>query len=274
MDTLGLVKNRGGVARTGMLLDTGVTKRQIAAHVRRGELLRLRPGVLALPDAPHDFLTAIRNDGFLTCVSAASHYGLWLHTPSSLLHLSCLHARSKDVVNHRSRSVPAHPYLPLVGLVDVLVHALHCLPEDQAAVIVESALRRGDTVRSFLLERLEGPRNGKARAALDRVTGCAESPIEVVARLLFRDAGIRLQTQVPIKGVGRVDFLLEGILIVEVDGDAYHSSRKERTRDRRRDNAALEQGYLSLHFGYEDVMFNQEKVLSQVMAVLARTRRR
>ncbi len=95
-----------------------------------------------------------------------------------------------------------------------------------------------------------------------------------MARLLFRDAGIRLQTQVPIRGVGRVDFLLEGILIVEVDGDAFHSSRKERTRARRRDNAALEQGYPSLHFGYEDIMFNQEKVLAQVMAVLARTRRR
>lgn len=274
MDTIGLVRNWGGVARTRMLTDTGVTKRQIAAHVDRGELLRVRPGVLALPEAPHDLLSAVRNDGLLTCASAAGHYGLWVLSDPSPLHLSCLHARARDVVNHRLRSVPAHPYLPLVGLVDVLVHALQCLPRDQAAVIVESALRRGETVRSFLLERLKGPRNGKARSTLDAVTGCAESPIEVVARLMFRDAGIRFQTQAPIPGVGRVDFLLEGVLIVEVDGDAYHSTRKERNRDRRRNNVATIQGYRSLRFGYEEIMFDREGVLAQVIAVLEQVRAR
>ncbi|WP_299168873.1 hypothetical protein [uncultured Arthrobacter sp.] len=145
-------------------------------------------------------------------------------------------------MNHRARSVPVHPYLPLVGLADVLIHALHCLPKEQSAVIVESALRRDETVRSFLLERLEGPRNGRARAALDAVTGCAESALEVVTRLMFVDAGLQVETQVRIDGVGRVDFLLEGCLVVEVDGDAYHSTRRERTRDQRRNNMTIAGG--------------------------------
>jgi very-short-patch-repair endonuclease len=135
--------------------------------------------------------------------------------------------------------------------------------------MVESALRRGETVRSFLLERLEGPRNGKARAALDAVTGCAESPLEVVTRMMFVDAGFHVETQVRIDGVGRVDFLLEGVLVVEVDGDAYHSSRRERTRDQRRNNMAIAGGYLLLRYRYEDIMFNREGVLAQVRSVLA-----
>lgn len=269
MDAIGLLRNWGAVARTKALTDVGITKREIAAHVTRGELIRIRPGVLALPDAPTDFLTAVTQNGLLTCASAASHYGLWLLHPPSSVHLSCLHARAAACVNHRSRSVPVHSYLPLVGLVDVLVHALHCLPRRDAAVIVESALRRGETVPAFLLERLQGRRNGEARGALSIVTGSAESALEVVTRLMLIDAGYHVQCQVRIEGVGRVDFLVEGVLVVEVDGDAYHSSRRERTRDRRRNNTATAQGYSVLRFGYEDIIYHPDKVLAQVGAVLA-----
>lgn len=274
MDAIGMLENWGSVARTKMLTDAGVTKREIADHIARGDVVRIRPGVLALPNAPRDFLAAIRNNGLLTCASAAGHYGLWVLRQPSDLHLSCLHARATYCVNHRRRTVPVHPYLPMVGLVDVLIHALHCLPREHAAVIVESALRRGDTVRSFLLDRLEGPRNGKARATLDAVTGCGESALEVVTRLMFIDAGFRVETQVRIAGVGRVDFLLEGFLVVEVDGDAYHSSRRERTRDQRRNNMTIAGGYLLLRYRYEDIMLDREGVLAQVAAVLASRRAR
>lgn len=273
MDAIGLLRNWGRVAPTRRLTDLGVTKREIAKHIARGELLRVRPGVLALPNAPGDFLAAVGNNGLLTCASAAGHYGLWLLESPSSIHISCLHARATQCVNHRMRTVPEHPYLPLVGLADVLIHALRCLPRDHAAVIVESALRQGETVRSFLRERLEGPRNGQARAALDAVTGCAESPLEVVTRLMFIDAGFDVETQVRIDGVGRVDFLLEGFLVVEVDGDAYHSSRRERIRDQRRNNMTISGGYLLLRYRYEDIMFDREGVLKQVRSVLAGRRR-
>lgn len=151
----------------------------------------------------------------------------------------------------------------------MLVHALQCLPPVEAAVVVEGSLRRGDTVRPFLLERLEGDRNGTARAALELVTGCADSAIEVVTRILFRNAGFYVETQVFIDGVGRVDFLLEGFLVVEVDGAAYHSDRKALRRDLRRNNTTITGGYLVLRYSYEDVMFNREAVLEQVRAVLS-----
>lgn len=270
MDAVTALALAGSVARTNRLVEQGVTHREIARQVRSGTVIRVRQGVLALPEAPQDLVTATLHAGRLTCASAARHYGLWLLHPPVAHHL-CSHARAQQhwVNHHRQLSVPVHPTLPLVGPVDVLIHALHCLPALDAAVMVESSLRRADTVRPFLLDRLQGNRNGPARAALDLVTGTAESALEVVARVLFSRAGIHLQSQVQLDGVGRVDFLLEGFLVVEVDGDAYHSDRAARRRDRNRNNMTVAGGYLVLRYGYEDVMFHPDAVLSQVLTVLS-----
>jgi hypothetical protein len=54
------------------------------------------------------------------------------------------------------------------------------------------------------------------------VEGGADSLLETLARILFREAGIATQTQVWLDGIGTVDFLLEGFLIVELDGVAFH----------------------------------------------------
>ncbi|THJ65839.1 DUF559 domain-containing protein [Arthrobacter echini] len=270
MDAVTALRLAGAVARTGRLLERGVTSREISRQIRSGAILRLRQGVLALPDAPPDLVTATLHHARLTCASAAQYYDLWLLHRPTIHHLYC-HARAQEdwTNHHRPLSVPVHASLPLVGRVDALIHALHCLPPLDAAVMVESALRRSDTVRSFILDRLQGNRNGPARAALDLVTGTAESALEVVARVLFSRAGLHVEAQVQLDGVGRVDFVLEGFLVVEVDGDAYHSDRASRRRDRRRDNMSIVGGYLVLRYGYEDVMFHPGEVLAQVLAVLS-----
>ncbi|WP_028279876.1 DUF559 domain-containing protein [Arthrobacter sp. H5] len=269
MDTLDVLRGAGSVARTGTLRRRGVSKRNIRHALETGRVIRLRRGVLALPDAPADIAAAVLHNGRVTCVSAAPHYGLWQLHPPATHHLSCPEGYSGDNVNHRRRTVPVHKDLPLVGLVDVLIHALHCLPPVEAAVMVECALRRGETVRSFLLERLQGDRNGKARAALELVTGCAESTLEVVARILFRGAGFHVDTQVYIDGVGRVDFLLEGFLVVEVDGDKHHSDRKARQTDQRRNNMTIIGGYLVLRYRYADIVHNSDVVLAEIWQVLS-----
>ena len=269
MDVLSALRRSGSVARTGDLLQWGATRGQLRAAVDDGGLVRVRKGLYALPDAPQDYIAALQINARLTCASAAPHHGLWLLTPPSRLHINCVGRSGGKYVNHQFRTVDPHPHLPIVGVVDTLIHVLQCLPAVEAAVVVESSLRRGDTVRSFLEERLQGNRNGKARAALELVTGCGESALEVVARILFRRAGFHCESQVPIDGVGRVDFVLEGFVVVEVDGDKYHSDRRARNRDRRRNNELIVRGYLYLRFSYEDIMFNQDYVLDRVRVVLS-----
>ncbi len=221
MDVVETLRAAGTVARTKTLLERGVTKRALASSLDSGLVLRPQRGVLALPDAIPEFTAAVLHNGLVTCSSAAEHYGLWLLYPPRQHHVSCPDGSAGGHINHEQRTVPVHDSLPMVGMIDVLLHALRCLPELEAAVMVEGVMRRGEPVKPLLLENLNGNRNGKARTALHRVTGCADSAIEVVARLLFRDAGIHTETQVQIPGVGRVDFLLEGFLVVEMDGAAF-----------------------------------------------------
>ncbi|WP_457947005.1 endonuclease domain-containing protein [Pseudarthrobacter sp. alpha12b] len=153
---------------------------------------------------------------------------------------------------------------------DVLLHALLCLPELESLVMVECACNRGDIKPSSLFRHLNGHRSGKARDVLPKVERGADSLPETLARVLFRDAGIATETQVWIEGIGRVDFLLEGFLIVEIDGLAFHLEPRQFKKDRRRDNAAMLRGLPVLRFFYDDVVYAPESVLAQVREVLAR----
>lgn len=260
----------GGVAPTHVLRSRGVSRWEIDQGVDGERITRVRRGVLALHDAAPELVTAVCEHARLSCVSAASYYDLWRIREPQEVHLSRTDGVDSACVNHRTRSVPVHPRLPLVGLADVLVHVLQCQPEEESAPIVECALRRGHTVPSFLETRLPGRRNGKARFVLAKVGCTADSAIEVVARLILTGAGLDVRSQVPIPGVGRVDFLVENFLVVEVDGAAYHSDRQALQRDLRRNNTTIIGGYALLRFTYEDVIFHPEELLAQVLQVLGR----
>ncbi len=133
--------------------------------------------------------------------------------------------------------------------------------------MVESAVRQGRTTLDYLRQHLPGNRNGLARRTLDLVDGSADSAIEVIARLLFRDAGIYTETQVDLEGIGIVDFLLEGFLIVEIDGSS-HLGPKQVIKDRLRNNASALAGYAVLRYGYKQIMFQRQKVLAEVWQLL------
>ncbi|WP_308113661.1 DUF559 domain-containing protein [Arthrobacter sp. ISL-30] len=168
---------------------------------------------------------------------------------------------------HRESYVPTEGPHAVTSLADTLLHALRCLPEVEAAVMVESAVTQGRTTLEFLRARVPGNRNGAARRVLELVDGSADSPIEVVARLLFWSAGIRLEAQVELAGIGIVDFLLEGILIVEIDGKSHLEPRQVK-KDRFRNNASTIGGFLLLRYDYEALMYSPDRVLAEVLKVL------
>lgn len=267
MDVATYLRYAGSVARPLTLFRAGFTERAIRNAVTAGEIRRLRHGVVALPGAAPDLTAAVLANGVLSCASAAGHHGLWrLHEPEQP-HLLCRHGSAKGVVIHRGSVVPPEFPRPLAGLTDTLLHALRCLPAAESAIMVESALQQGRTSLNYLRQRLPGNRNGAARAVLDLVDGSAGSAIEVLARLLFRSQGIFTQTQVDLPGIGIVDFLLEGFLIVEIDGSTHLEPRQVK-KDRGRNNASILAGYAVLRYGYRDVVYDPEKILSEVWQVL------
>lgn len=270
MDIGTFISTRGGAARTSVLIGAGFSRKHIEAALKDGHVHRIRRGVYGVqPQA--SFAEALLRNSVLTCLSAAPAYGLWTLQPATSLHLSAGH-KAMDGVRHAPCRHPSHPYLPVAGLADVLLHALRCLPELEALVMVQSAVSQGAITVDFLRQKLPGNRNGAARSLLDLVIPRADSLLEVLARTHFVRAGLAVRMHVEVPGVGEVDCLVEDCLAVEFDGGS-HMEAKQAKKDQRRNNAALKAGLLPLRYYYDDVVYHPGRMVSAVLEVLELRRR-
>lgn len=268
MDLAAYLVSRGGTASTADLGRAGFSRHRMTTALADGAIVRIRRGHYGLPQDPGAYRAARELRGLLTCLSAAPGYGLWTLIPARRLHVCVGHrAAPPGAVAHGRCRHPRHPWLPLAGLADVLIHAVHCLPELEALVLVQSAVGRGDISLAFLRGKLLGNRNARARSVLDLVIPRADSPLEVLANTAFRRAGLQVRRHVEIPGVGEVDFLVEDCLVVETDG-APHLEPRQVKKDRQRNNATVVGGYLVLRFGYDDVVHHPERMVAEVLAVL------
>lgn len=270
MDAVEFLARQGGAARLAHLCGAGITRHQVGLALGAGRILRSRQGVYQLPGVRQDYLAAMTANAALTCLSAAGHYRLWNINPAEKLHLASAHRRMEpDHVPHRTNGKITALQPPVLELKDVLVHALQCLPELEALVMVECACNRGESSPAFLRGLLPGPRNGRARDVLDLVERGSDSLLETVARVLFRRHGLTVETQVYLDGIGYVDFLINGCLIVEIDGAEFHMDKKQFKKDLRRNNTAISRGYRNLRYAYEDVLHRPEQMLAQIRQTLA-----
>jgi very-short-patch-repair endonuclease len=150
---------------------------------------------------------------------------------------------------------------PLTTVDDALERLLICQPKPTSIAVIDSAVRGG-------IVDAERVRHTIARVpAVFRVSPAdldpvAESGIESLVRVALRDAGLRVASQVVIPGIGRVDFLVESRVIVEVDGREWH--RGEQARDYRRDLEALQRGYRVVRVDYEHAVARAQLVVAAV----------
>jgi len=250
----------------------GVDDAALRRAVRGGVLQPVR-GLYALPTASPDLVAVLRNRELLTCSSAARAYNLWSLPSDGRRHV--YHRRQEAVcgnsVHHAGILLPPSRLQPLAALGDVLIHAVRCLSFAESLVMVECAVTRGDMTVEFLLRRLPGNRNGMARSVLHWVDTGADSLLETLARTYFRQAGIHVQPQVYLERVGYVDLLLDGWLVVELDG-RHHAEWKQVQKDHRRNNESVLQGYTALRYYYADVVYRPREMVEQVLSVLKRRR--
>lgn len=273
MEVVRLISARGGVARLGPLLSMGITERQLRNLASSGSLIRPGHGIYALPDANPKLVQAAVRRGMLTCVSAAGFYRLWQLHEHDELHLKAHRGTSSvECVVHRKHRVQSRLGDLVAPLADALLDALHCLPWTESLPMVQSAVSRGEVHIDFLRQQLKGNRNAKAAAVLDLLSFRADSILECLAAARFRLLGIRFEQHVHIDGVGEVDFVLEGLLIIELDG-ATHFAVQQIKKDRRRDNLSTLHGYLVLRYFYDDVVYGPEQMMKQIVDLLARGRR-
>ncbi|MBA8829143.1 endonuclease domain-containing protein [Alpinimonas psychrophila] len=97
----------------------------------------------------------------------------------------------------------------------------------------------------------------------------SESGQETVLRLILIEAGFRVDIQVSIESVGRVDMLVDGLVVVEADSRQFHDGWEAHARDRARDVDLAALGYMSLRVLYRDIMFDQQRVISAVRGLLS-----
>ncbi|MBN9181277.1 MAG: DUF559 domain-containing protein [Microbacterium sp.] len=258
--------------RTRHLRTRGLTERQVRAAVGEGRLVRLRAGAFCPAGTDQSCIEAGRLRGRLTCVSELRRLGVFVRDVQTLhVHIERTAARLPDIhVRHRvHRDVlrrRPHPEALSVEVLDALVHAVLCQDPRASVATIDSALHLNAIHRDDLDELFAAlPRRyRRLRGLLD---SRAESGPESLMRLILRSLGCSFEVQVPIEGVGRVDFLVEGWLIIECDSREHHSSWDEQRRDRRRDQAAASLGYATYRPIAEDIMWRPELVRAAVFGL-------
>lgn len=230
MDVLTLMAARGGVARRKDLVANGISSHQLATALSAGQLSRPCRGVYCLPDADRSAVAAARAGADLACISAAARCGLWVLRPPTLIHVSLDRHGPLDKAFKVHRSS-----MPLTVL-DICVQCMRCLPELDALCIVESAVVRGEVTIAALRRRASGRRDISLRRVIDMIDPFSQSIIETVAKYHLRRAGFSFQSQVYVKGVGRLDLVVEKVLGIEADGRQFHSGASDFEEDRRRGN--------------------------------------
>lgn len=258
---------------TQELRASGLSKRRIAHEVETGHLIRTRLGRYLPHATPAPIVEAACLGGRLDCLSLLRGMGVFV-LQCDVLHLQLdahatrLPTRPHGVRAHWRRSL-ADADAAVVGPVEALAQSVACQGSRASIATLDSAWHLGVVDRQGIADvfaRLPG-RFHFLRGLLDPRS---EAGSESLVRLMLRSIGCRFDLQVPIGGVGRVDFVVDGWLIVECDSREFHSSWEMHQKDRRRDAAALERGYATLRLLAADVFSRPEEVSAQLRRIIER----
>jgi very-short-patch-repair endonuclease len=245
-----------------------VTDRQIAGAVVRGDLIRLRGGVFCSPSLDAEAQAAVGAGGRLACVSLLRRAGVWvLDDRGTHAHFTQAVRAPVGVRHWEALREPPDPFS--VSPLDAVLEALECLPRRAAVAVLDSALHVGVAERSAVAACATSHR---ARRRLAESDGRAESGLETLARLVARDLGLRVEPQVRFAGIGRVDLLIEGVVVLEADGDEFHSGLAARRRDRQRDARLAAIDRPVLRFGYEQLVGRPDEVARALIRTVSHHR--
>ncbi|MCR2784212.1 MULTISPECIES: type IV toxin-antitoxin system AbiEi family antitoxin domain-containing protein [unclassified Microbacterium] len=262
----------------GELLGSGYSPTGLTRAVRRGEVLRPRGGAYLAPGTAPDVIDAVRVGGRLACVSELARLGVFVRGSTALhLHLGHSASRLRDLPRHvrrhwRPLRRAPHPADATVDVFDALIQAIGCQAPRDAVATVDSALHLG-YLREDDLDELFRFVDTKRRSLRRLVDGRSESGTETLVRLMLRALGAHVELQVVVTGVGRVDLVVDGWLVVECDSKAHHSDWESQRRDRRRDQALATVGYCVYRPIAEDILFRPELVVAALRGLLRRGQR-
>jgi very-short-patch-repair endonuclease len=269
-----------------------VSRRTVCSWVAAGTLVRLGPGVLALPDraASWRIRIAAALHGRAAVASHGTALALWelVGHPPGPVHITVDAGRSgrgtAGVIVHRAadafsdrRRVDGLSVSSVErAVVDTWARPASVARAAIRAAAITAVRRRLTSARELRLELTRVPRLA-GRAELSRLVdlladGC-QSELEIWGCLqVLRAPGMPRFVQQRRMAVGPETFVLdaaceESMLAVEMDGAAWHGSRTQREADIRRDALLATAGWQTLRFSYERLTRAPEACRNDIRAV-------
>lgn len=252
----------------------GFTSHTIRSAVADGVLRRLRRDRYARPHVREDIAEAVRIGGRLSCTSLLAALGIFVHVRNGL-HVHVAPGTSRIRSPHATSTVlhwhgwsqstcPSH----VSPVADALAQAIRCQRPRASVATVDSVLHHGLLTREEV-EEVFGRLPRRFDAVLALVDPSAASGPETFVRLMLRSLGLAFETQVWIRGVGYVDFLVEGWLIIECDSREFHGGWEAQVRDRQRDAAAAMTGHITLRLLASDILREDPQIRQTVLAIVS-----
>lgn len=254
----------------------GIGKRDLRRMVDGGAILRVRQGRYVPADTDPALVAAARLGARLGCISLLSALGVFVRDTATLhVHIdrgaSRLPPRDARIVAHWREADADGEGALTVDVVSALVQAVLCQSPRAAVATLDSAWHHGLVDEGGIAEVFRRLPH-RHRALRPLVDPRSEAGTETLMRLLLRTLGHDVQVQVEIAGVGRVDLLVDGWLIVECDSRGFHADWAARRRDLRRDLAAARLGYTTVRPLAEDILFAYDDLVSAMRDVLRHPR--
>lgn len=257
---------RDGVARTETLRRLGVSRHALRSSVQRGDVIAVRRGWVALPDADPMLLAAARRGVFLSCVTLAARKGLWVlgdvqphvAAPARSGHVTL----SRGTVHWNEPVFPRDPDSREDSLENALILVAGCQPYESALATWESAMRQ-NLIAPGILER--APLPPAARRLLADARQFADSGTESIFQVRLRWLGIPVVPQVWILG-HRVDFVIGERLVIQIDGG--HHVGEQRTSDIAHDALLKLHGYHVIRIGYGQLMSQWAQVQQVILTAI------
>ncbi|AZS36109.1 hypothetical protein CVS47_00709 [Microbacterium lemovicicum] len=257
------------------LARAGVKRQTRAALVADGSLLRLRRGRYVRAGTHASLVEAGRLGGRLDCVSLLAELGVFVRTRHHL-HLQFEPGTTRlplrpGTTRAHWRSTHVRREAMCADLVEALAQACRCQTPRDAIATLDSAWHLG-LVDENGVESVFARLPRRFRALRPLLDPRSEAGPETLVRLLLRSLGCQVAIQVTLRGVGRVDLVVDGWLIVECDSLAFHEGWAAQKRDRRRDLVAAGLGYTTIRLLAEDIMYRPDELRAMLQAVLSHSR--
>lgn len=267
------------------LFAAGLSRRGLAQALASGTLIRARRDRYARAGIPASLLAGVRIGGRATCLTLLQLFGVFVFK-NDRLHVHVARGASR-LRSPRSTPTPLAPlagrpyrlhWIPLVrpddgnstcvGIVDALIHAVICQPARHAIATLDSALH-GGVISDVDLDDIFGALPARYRVIRPLLDARSESGPETLMRLILRSLGCDVRLQVSFAGVGRVDFLVDGWLVVECDSKEFHEEWRQQVKDRERDLALAGRGYATLRVTATMIMSRPDEVIAAMRGLLS-----